>query len=51
MKKQYKKRKLTEDDKKTVAQLIYEDNPMTRGLAKALRITREDITTWVKSRH
>lgn len=45
-----KKRKLTEDDKKTVAQLIYEDNPMTRGLSKALRITREDIIAWLKSK-
>ena len=48
MRKHYKKRKLTEDDRKTVAQLIYEDNPMTRGLSKALRITREDITEWLK---
>ena len=45
----YKKRKQTADDKKTVAQLIYEDNSMTRGLSKALRITREDIIKWVKS--
>jgi len=45
----YKKRKQTADDRKTVAQLIYEDNPMTRGLSKALRITREDIIKWVKS--
>lgn len=37
--------------RKTIGQLIKENHWSVRGLAKSLRITKEDIKKWEKSRH